>query len=872
MKSLNLHLRSIVLFACTVSLAHQVFAADPVFLSGGLKQLPSLPKGASIYRLDNGLQVLLIENPALPVVGANVIVRVGSAYESFSTSGSSHMLEHLLFNGTTTRSQKQLYDDVDRIGGYNNASTDDFFTNYMFVVPVENARKGLSIQADMLFNSTLPVENFQKERGIVLEEISKSIADPAEQLERNTIAILYGGHALSLPTLGTYATIESLTRDEVYGFYKSNYVPNNMLLTVIGNFQTATMLPVIKELYGKARPGEVVRISNPDWKTGFESSGIDPIASGAVYHRFYDGNDKVLQLFFRLPAGQTPEYSQLINLVLGKGKDRIESALRSQYPGITTVGLHTRESHLGNYLEAKVTFVGDQQMSGVADSLSAMVADLTFALPVETVEAEATKGRTEFARNLEKPHMFGIYYSALLVKNGIESFFASYNGDGYFAAAGELVELALPAYRFAIVQTPTPKAGKGKNEAATVTKFYSDTTSGKNLIVVQNEANNLLAVHFLVKHKAAYESRYGKDAAKILHETIGQRLTSDANRKSSGKFGLSLTVNDNPYIPMDDIYLHPDFGYIRVEGLADDVVGAIRFVTRQLRAFAPTEEEFRKAVEKYRGIDASLAGGDKGKKLFEETYRAEVFEPNPLVQQQQPLTYDRLLAFAGEYFAPSNIIISVVSPARPDTVEAAFAGFGFSRAAHEPPVYAPSFRLADKPVRIEKNNGGERSYLFWGFSHVIDSADAPALQALSLILSERIVFDIREKQGLAYNIGAGIDIAGNRALFFVNQGSRPKNVDTLVAQYPRFFRQSVVDSLTDGQLEKSVNQYLGRIIFRRLSSINKAFYLGTSLYFEKDYTYDKKSLDRLSNVKVADVRAVARKYLRVTNPISVIIR
>lgn len=110
----------------------------------------TLAKGASIYQLDNGIEVLLIENPALPMIGVNVVIKVGSAYESFSTSGMSHMLEHLLFNGTTTRTQKQLYDDVDRIGGYNNAHTDNFYTDFMMVTPTDNIQKGMEIQADML--------------------------------------------------------------------------------------------------------------------------------------------------------------------------------------------------------------------------------------------------------------------------------------------------------------------------------------------------------------------------------------------------------------------------------------------------------------------------------------------------------------------------------------------------------------------------------------------------------------------------------------------------------------------------------------------------------------------------------------------------
>ena len=139
-----------------IFLAQIISAQEKVEATSQTQATPTLPKGVSIYQLDNGIHVLLIENPALPMVGANMIIKVGSAYESFSTSGMSHMLEHLLFNGTTTRIQKQLYDDVDMIGGYNNASTTEYYTNFMMVTPTENIRKGMEIQADMPFNSTLP--------------------------------------------------------------------------------------------------------------------------------------------------------------------------------------------------------------------------------------------------------------------------------------------------------------------------------------------------------------------------------------------------------------------------------------------------------------------------------------------------------------------------------------------------------------------------------------------------------------------------------------------------------------------------------------------------------------------------------------------
>lgn len=836
-------------------------------------QIQTLPKGVSIYQLDNGMKVLLIENPALPMVGVNVVVKVGSAYETFSTSGMCHMLEHLLFNGTTTRTQKQLYDDVDRIGGYNNASTADFYTNYMMVTPDENIRKGMEIQADMLFNSTLPIEKFEKEKGIVLEEISKSLANPQEQLERNTISILYAGHALSLPTLGTYSTIQSMSRDNVYSFYKNNYVPNNMILSVIGNFQTNTMLPLIKEIYGKASPGLVKHDVMPGWGTGFQMQELSVQQKDIVYNRFYDGQDIVLQVFYQLPQVESPEFFALLNIVLDKSKNSIQSSLQSEFPQLVkSLRLSTHSSPLKNFVEAVILLNKDADFNALVSSISTKLANLSFVLSSETAKSEAIKARTEFLKNIEKPHMFGIYNSNELVINGIEAIIAAYSGDEFFKAAKKLETLKLVSRPIIIIQSPSIKKDEEKIEASHEIKLFKNETTGKNIIVIQNDVSNLLAIHYLVKHKAVYELKYGKDAAKILHDCLEQRLKSEENQKRSNQYGFAFTVNDNPMIPMDDIYLHPDFGYIRVEGLADDLPGAINYLNSQLKDFVPTEEEFKKAIEKFKGISMMLMGGDKAKKLFDDTYKSIIYEPDPYSENQPALTYDNLLAFTKKYFQPENMIISVVSPATPDSINTLFSQFSGTPYTEKLQVFNKSLLLLQKETTIEKEGKGERSYLFWGFTLQIDPKDAPALQALSLILSDNIVFDIREKQGMAYHMSAGIEVINDKALFYINQGTRPQNVDKLISQYPRFFTVSAIDTLTQEELEKSVNMYLGRMMFRRLSSINQAYYLANSLYFQNDFNYDKQFLDRLKNVKLADVKSVAKKYMKVKNQVLVIVR
>jgi predicted Zn-dependent peptidase len=121
-------------------------------------------------------------------------------------------------------------------------------------------------------------------------------------------------------------------------------------------------------------------------------------------------------------------------------------------------------------------------------------------------------------------------------------------------------------------------------------------------------------------------------------------------------------------------------------------------------------------------------------------------------------------------------------------------------------------------------------------------------------------------------MSAGVEVIKDKALFFISQGTRPQNIDKLVPQYPKFFRQSALDSLTQGKLEKSVNMYLGRMMFRRLSSINQGFYLGTSIYFYNDYNYDKVFLEKLKAVKLADVKNAAKKYMSGKNPLLLIVR
>lgn len=202
------------------------------------------------HRLPNGLEVVLLENHAAPVTATYFVVKIGVRGEDEASCGMSHMLEHLLFNGTEKRSQAQLYEDADLLGAYNNAFTREDYTCYLMVAPRENFAAVLELQADMIFHSVLPADKLEKERGIILEELAKDRNSPDYGVERALQEHVFAGTPYALPTVGTEESIRKMPRELIQRYYQTYYVPNNITLLVVGDFAAPAALKLITDRLG----------------------------------------------------------------------------------------------------------------------------------------------------------------------------------------------------------------------------------------------------------------------------------------------------------------------------------------------------------------------------------------------------------------------------------------------------------------------------------------------------------------------------------------------------------------------------------------------------------------------------------------------
>ncbi|MBA2660753.1 MAG: insulinase family protein [Bradymonadaceae bacterium] len=202
------------------------------------------------YQLDNGLTVLLHPSSTAPVVACNVWVGVGSADEEPFEAGLAHVHEHMLFKGTERRGVGELARDVEAAGGHINAFTSFDQTCYYVVMSSRFFDAGLDILSDAIRRSSFDAEELGRELEVIQEEIKRSEDSPGRVASLKLFQTAYDKHPYRLPVIGTSESVASFGRDDVFNFYKKHYVPANMAVVLVGDFDLAEARQKIDQYFG----------------------------------------------------------------------------------------------------------------------------------------------------------------------------------------------------------------------------------------------------------------------------------------------------------------------------------------------------------------------------------------------------------------------------------------------------------------------------------------------------------------------------------------------------------------------------------------------------------------------------------------------
>jgi len=206
-----------------------------------------------LQRLPNGVRLLAIFMPHVQSASVGVFLQVGSRDETPATNGIGHVLEHMAFKGTTTRSVQAINLDAERLGADVNAFTGKDMTGYFMTGLGRHAEPLLRMTADIVLNSTFPVSELQRELEVIRQEAIEYEEDPQDCSGDLLDRAIWGGHPMGMPVIGTVGNIEGFTRADLVRHVQSHHVAEKTVVAAVGNFDVEAFLVLGEALFGAMR-------------------------------------------------------------------------------------------------------------------------------------------------------------------------------------------------------------------------------------------------------------------------------------------------------------------------------------------------------------------------------------------------------------------------------------------------------------------------------------------------------------------------------------------------------------------------------------------------------------------------------------------
>src|SRR3989440_9485442 len=272
------------------------------------------PSSAQKWALPNGLTVIVQEDHSAPVASVQAWCATGSIDEDAHLgAGLSHILEHMLFKGTKTRSTNEIAQKIQDVGGYINAYTSFDRTVFWIDVPKDGVSTALDILADAMMNSTLPPQEYQKEQEVIRREFAMGMDDPDRVAGLLLFATAYQQHPYRFPVIGEIEIYNQLTQEQVMQYYKTRYVPNNLTFVVVGDVDAERVRQQLADLFKPYLEKSLQPVFIP---------GEPPQLGRREAHQEFATELTHLSLAWHIPAVTNPDVPalDLLSTILGEGR------------------------------------------------------------------------------------------------------------------------------------------------------------------------------------------------------------------------------------------------------------------------------------------------------------------------------------------------------------------------------------------------------------------------------------------------------------------------------------------------------------------------------------------------------------------------
>ncbi len=824
--------------------------------------------------LDNGLAVTYEVDRRQPLVAIEARILGGLRGEGrYLGTGITHFLEHMIFKGTETRGPGTIDQEVRRYGGTINAFTSHDYTGITLFVESKYLKDALGMLSDILQHSTFPSEEFEKERAVVISEIQMNKDDP----DRRVRDLFWGRHFLQHPyrhpILGYQSMLERLTVDDMRGYYHAQYIPNNVVVACVGDLDAATFPSMIRETFGSWERKAPYQIVAPE--------ELPPLSPKEQTEELEVQAGYMIIGFPSVRLAHPDLYPlDVLASILGQGRSSrlYEEVVRKQQlaqvvsagnytpedPGAFTIYVRTDPDKIGQARQAVLDQVSRVVTQGVTEqelqkAKRQVQADYVF--QHQTVESKAD----ELASSLA---LTGDPNYARRYVEGIERV----TREQVQAVAGKYLDPS--KMTLAVIQPPGTRAVVNSQDTEAplnVTKTMLDN----GLTVLIGVDHHLPLGTVLVIGRGGV--RIEDERTQGVSNLSSQLLTKGTTHRTASEIA-SLVESLGASV---SAFSGRDLFGVSLDLLSEDVPQGLGLMHELITdsTFPEQELELQRqlVLKELAARDDDLF--DRASRMLrrlvflKHPYR---FDPMGAPDSVQRITRADCLRFAKERLAAKNLVVAVFGDIDGQTtlneVKRRFGALPTAGGLWPALIEAePLDTVRQEAVQLPK----EQSVILLGFRGTrVAAPDRDAVEVFTAILSGmsgRLFQTVREQQGLAYTLGAGHTAGWDPGVLSVYAATRPeeqqRTLDALLEQLQRI----VDEGVTDEELSQAKRYLIGsyRMELQRLSGLARR--AAVDELYGVGYDAWQQYEARINAVSLADVNAVAKRYVRLSQRAQVMI-
>jgi zinc protease len=838
--------------------------ATPTNRAALTAEIPAMPPGVRLTTLENGLVVIVREDHSAPVVSAQAWCATGSISEGrWIGAGLSHVLEHMLFKGTSTRPGSRIDQEVQEAGGYMNAYTSFDRTVYHINVPNTGARVAIDILCDIMQNASLPADELVKELDVIRREMDMNQDDPGRRSSRRLFETAYTRSPYRFTVIGYPEIFNELKADDIAAYYRERYVPNNMFFVVAGDITADEAVAQIRAGFSKSKAKSIpptVLPSEPRQTAAREIIEEAPIELGYFHYAWH------------VPDVRHPDTPALdiLSSLLGNGRSsRFFREVREKKGLVTSA-------------DAWIYSPGEQGLFGVSAVVTADKIDAARGALLEEIRRVQTQlvPAAELAKVI-KQFVAGTLATRKTMQGQAQDLGANWLAandlnfsERYLAAAKnvtpETIRRVAREYLIDSNRTLYALAPKGASLAAApaapnaaehpVQKFV--LPNGLRLLV--KEDHRLPFVEFRATFRGGALAETVKTNG--LTQLTAKMLLQGTRRRSAEEIATEIESVGGS---IDTFGGNNSFG-LAGETMSDDFdTGLEVFSDVLLHPAFPAE-----AFERERQIQLEIIRGQRDHLLqcCGQAMRRGMFgkvgyglDPSGSMESVTGLKVSDLAEFHRRLAAPDNCVLAVFGDVNTAELKRKIEQHFGSWKPTGATALLPQTEALTSIRRVVETRDKKQAVLIIGFpGTTLLERDRYALELLQegcSDLGSRLFVRIRDKLGLAYYVGAQNFLGLLPGYFAFYVGTAPEKLELVEAELLKETELLRREGFTEEELKRSKAKIVGQKKIARqelggyalTAALDELYGLGHDHIDTEDAFYEA--------VTGADIKRVAQKYL-----------